>query len=137
MNAGEHGQVQFEPKLQTTLNADDVQLLQLVERVEGERERTSASYSQVDVTETKMLEVGEDRLSEGVEERGESGRADEVLGECPTDPSTLFTDEPHRLVRKAETLHSAVGDLLVAASGDGSQPETVLQTQVVKYLQER
>ena len=29
-----------------------------------------------------MLEGGEDRRAEGVEERGESSGADEVLGEC-------------------------------------------------------
>ena len=37
-----------------------------------------------------MLEVGENRLAEGVEESIEFGRGDGVLGEYPVNPSTLF-----------------------------------------------
>ena len=55
-----------------------------------------------------MLQVGEDRFAESVDECFESGGADEVLGEYTADPSALSPDEATRTLRIAETLRSVV-----------------------------
>ena len=49
------------------------------------------------VAETQMLQVGEDRLAEGVEERGESCGADKIVGERTADQSVLSQDEATRI----------------------------------------
>ena len=86
------------------MEPDDVQLLQLSERLEGWSERWSVLYAKLEITETQMLQVGEDRLAERVEERGESGGADEVLGEWPAGPPALLKDAISLALRKAERL---------------------------------
>ena len=81
-----------------------------------------------------MLEAGEDRLAEGIEERGQSGGADEVLGECPAHQAALSQHAPNWTVRVAEDLHTAVKDLLVAASGDGAHLKAISQAQVAEHF---
>ena len=84
----------------------------------------------------KMLQAGEDRMTESVEERLESGGADEVLGECTADQSTLFEDAPSRMPRVAQSFHFKV-ELLVPVSWDGSRLEAILQAQVAQHPLER
>ena len=98
------------------MEPDDVQLLQLSERLEGWSERWSVLYAKTEITETQMLQVGEDRLMERVEEQGESGGAGEVAGECTADESVFSHDEATGMLRNAETLHSEVVDPVVPAS---------------------
>ena len=63
-----------------------------------------------------MLEVGEDRAAERVEERGKSGGSNEVLGKCTAHPSTLSIDEATRALRVEESLHPVVVGLQFPAS---------------------
>ena len=84
-----------------------------------------------------MLQVGEDRFAESVDECFESGGADEVLGEYTADPSALSPDEATRTLRIAETLCSVVVDLVVPSSRDGPRLDHILQAQVAQYLLER
>ena len=60
-----------------------------------------------------MLEVGEDRAAERVEEGDELRGADEVLGECTVDQSKLSQDEASRTLRVAESVHLESVDLVV------------------------
>ena len=65
----------------------------MVERLEDFDELRSVLFLKVEIKDTQMLEVGEDRAVVRVEERGESAGADEVLGECTAHPSVLSEDE--------------------------------------------
>ena len=65
-----------------------------------------------------MLQVGEDRRAEGVEEPLESGGADEVLGVCTADPSTFTENETTRTLRVAETFHLEIIGFRFPTSGD-------------------
>ena len=75
--------------------ADDVQLLQLAERVQGASERRFVSYAQLEATEAQVLQGGEDRFVERVEEALKSGGADETLGEWSANPAALSPDAPN------------------------------------------
>ena len=116
LNAGQLRQAQFERSLRVTFSPDDVQFLQLTERFQRATERRFILQVKAEITETQTLQVGENRSAERVEERLESGGADEVLSACTADPPTLSPDEPTRTLRIAQTLHSVVVDLYVAAS---------------------
>ena len=57
---------------------------------------------------------GEDQLAKSGEKWAESGRADEVLGECAVDQSAIFKDDPELTLLIAQILHSAVDRLASA-----------------------
>ena len=63
-----------------------------------------------------MLQVGEDRLAERVEEALESGGADVVLSEFIADQSALSTNETTLKIRIEQTCRSEAADLVVSSS---------------------
>ena len=78
-----------------------------------------------------------ERMAEGVEERGESGGADEVLGECFANPTALSYEAVNRTPRIAEALHWEAVDLVVPSPWDGSGLQAILEVQVAEHLLER
>ena len=77
-----------------------------------------------------MSQVGEDRLADGVEKRGESSGADKVLGEYAADPPVFLPDAVTWTLRVAKSLYRVAVELLAPASRNGPRIEAIHQTEV-------
>ncbi|KAI3475410.1 hypothetical protein L1887_63221 [Cichorium endivia] len=98
LKAFEHRQVQTHLQVSTrfrlAIDIEETEFLQLTKRVEDEDEGFCCVLCiQIEFAQTEMLEVGEGRRAERLEEWTESRRADEVLDERTVDPVAFWGDE--------------------------------------------